>query len=102
MEEPKLTPKQIRTTLRKKGIPVTRTMIGARIKCRRDYHQHGNIHWAFKEEYGYVILNITTKELYNHGRKKNRMKILRVRDLDRMCVHRYPRKGWMKMKSKKA
>ena len=93
--EKEYTNKEIRRTLKKKGIPVKLSMIGARRACRKGFKKHGNPRWAFKEHYGIVILDLVTKDLYNRARKVNGFNKLRVRDLDSMCVYRYPKKGWM-------
>lgn len=95
------TNRQLRKDLRKKGIPVHRTIIGARMMCRWLYFKHGVPHWVFYENYGFVILNLTTAQGINHARKKHKIRRMRVRDMDRMCVFRHPRVGWMYKKKEK-
>ena len=97
----KLTNQKIRNSLREKGIPVKRTILGARFLCRARYWRHAGPQWVFAEVYGFVILDLVTIDLYNHARMKNGMKKLRIRDMDKMAVFRHPRKAWMYNKSKK-
>jgi hypothetical protein len=87
--------KFIRGSLRKKDIPVTRTILGYHLKARWLYFKTGNIHWVFREAYGFVILNLITVEAFNTARMKNRMAKLRLRDLNRICCFRFPRRGWI-------
>ena len=92
----RLTGRTIRNSLRDKKIPVVRTMIGAKLKCRARWRKHGNPQWAFAEKYGFVILDKVTVQLYNRARLKNNMKPLRIRNMDAMCVFRHPRVGKVK------
>ena len=87
--------KFIRQSLQKKDIPLTRTRLGYHLKARWLYFKTGNIHWVFAEKYGFVILNLITVEAFNKARMKNKIPKLRIRDLNRMCIFRYPRKGWI-------
>jgi len=89
----------LRKNIRKKGIPVALTALGARMRCRMLYWKHGIPHWVFAEEYGFVILNLTTVQGLNVARKKHKISRLRLRDMDRICIFRYPRKGWLIKKS---
>ena len=92
----KYTNRQIRRNLRMKGIPCTMLLPVASIKIRILYYKTGNIHWIFAEDYGFVILNLVTMKAFNHARMKNNIRKWRVRDMDKHCISRYPRKGWMK------
>lgn len=95
------THRQTRKKLQEKNIPVAITILGARWRCRRIYWETGNPQWVFREKYGFVILNMLTVRAFNYARMKNRIKKLRIRDMDRICVYRYPQKGWMYEKLKK-
>jgi len=92
--------RQLRRDLRSKGMPITRTVVGARLLCRWLYLKHGNPHWVFAEQYGFVILNLITAQGVNHARKKNQIRRMRLRDMNRMAVFQFPRKGWMYKKEK--
>lgn len=90
-----LSNKQLRKGLRKKGIPIERRLFISRMVCRTIARRTGNVHWVFREDYGYVILSLTTAKGINYARKKSGISKLRIRDMDRMCVFRFPRRGWM-------
>ena len=74
---------------------MARTRLGYQLLIRGLYFKSGNIHWVFAEKFGYVILNLTTVDAFNSARMKNGLSRLRLRDLNRMCVFRYPRRGWI-------
>jgi len=58
------------------------------------------VHWVFAEKYGYVILNVETVKLYNHARMKNGIKKLRVRDMNRIAIFRFPKKAFIYLNNK--
>jgi hypothetical protein len=84
----------LRQSLSELGITCIRFGMIARFKTRQLYRESGNVHWMFAEKYGFVILDQAGLEFYNKLRKRKQMRKLRIRDVDRMCVYRYPRKAY--------
>jgi hypothetical protein len=91
--------KQIREKLRQKKIECCRSLFWAKVKCRQLFRKTGNIHFVFAEAYGYVITNLAGVELFNQARKKNDIRRLRFRDVNKICIYRFPRKAWYVLKN---
>ena len=84
--------KKIRSDLRKLGITTTKRF--PRFKCRRAAKESLNPHWAIKESFGFVILNIDSLKTYNNVLNMLKLPRLRTRNLDKKAMYRFPRKAF--------
>ena len=91
--------KLIRKKLRQKKIECCRSLFWAKVKCRQLFHKTGNIHFVFAEAYGYVITDLAGVELFNQARKKNDIRRLRFRDINKICIYRFPKKAVFVLKN---
>lgn len=89
----------IRKKLRQKKIECRRSLFWAKVKCRQLFHKTGNIHFVFAEAYGYVITDLAGVDLFNQTRKKNDIRRLRFRDVNKICIYRFPRKAVFVLKN---
>jgi len=85
--------KLIRKKLREKKIECRTTLFGAKIAARKQFRKKGTTHWVFAETFGFVILDLSGVDLFNQARKKNGIRKLRERDINKISVYRFPKKA---------
>lgn len=85
---------QLRKELRQKGFHVYIFLYGAKRACRILARKSMDVYWVFAEPYGFMVLNHDDIEKINTARMANDMKKLRVRDMKRMSIYRYPKNAW--------
>jgi hypothetical protein len=85
--------------LRKVGLHAYRTLTIAKIMAFILSRVNLEVYWVFRDSGYYVVINISDSERIN--KSGARVKKLRVRDMDRICLFRTPKMTWGKIKAAK-
>ena len=93
--------KTLRKQIKAKGFNVYRLFLLAKIAAFILSRLNMQVYWVFAEEYGFMVINIDQFEVINKARMKNNFRRLHVRDMDKTCVFRTPKKAWGTIKINK-
>ena len=93
-----LTNKQQRSLVRKLGFKIYRSLFIAKVMAWVYSRLNMEVYWVLKQREGYLIVNIEAQNKLNKIGKMQNKKKLHVRDLDKGCIFRTPKRVWGKLK----
>lgn len=80
------------------GFKIYRSLIVAKLMAWIYSRVNMEVYWVIKQTEGYLLVNLEAQEKLNKLAKLRDRKKMRVRDMDKGCVFRTPKRTWGKLK----